>query len=255
MRLISWNVNGLRAVHRKGNLAEVFACDPDILCLQEIKAEKEQLPEEVRHTAGYYSYFESSKEKRGYSGVATYTKREPANVEHGLGIERFDKEGRVLTTYFNDFTLLNVYFPQGGGGDERFQYKLDFYDAFLEHIERLRADGHSIIFCGDVNVAHEEIDLARPEQNHEHPCFRPEVREWIDHVFSLGYIDTFRHFYPRREGAYTYWDMQTRARDRNVGWRIDYFAVSPDLAPRLKNAAIYDSIHGSDHCPVVLDIE
>jgi exodeoxyribonuclease-3 len=255
MRLITWNVNGIRAVHRKGNFQEIFEYQPDILCLQETKAYRDQLADTIQQVSGYESFFESSKEKKGYSGVATYTASTPSAVRYGLGIERFDVEGRVLETDHQRFVLLNIYFPQGGGGEHRFQYKLDFYDTVLERVQQLRYEGRAVVICGDVNVAHEPIDLARPDDNHDHPCFRPEVREWIDAlIHEHGFVDAYRHLYPDRTGAYTYWDMQTRARDRNVGWRIDYFLVTPDLVKDIKNVAILSDVYGSDHCPVLMDM-
>lgn len=255
MKLMSWNVNGLRAVHRKGNWDELFKNQKfDILCLQETKAMEEQLPEEVRKREGFHSYFASSKTKKGYSGVAIYSKIKPEKVEYGIGIESFDDEGRVITAYFKDFVLFNVYFPNGGGGPERLRYKLDFYDSFLEHIEKLRGRGKNIIFCGDVNTAHEAIDLARPKENEKNTGFLPEERAWLDEVIAHGYIDTFRHFYPQKEGMYSYWDMKTRARDRNVGWRIDYFFVHNSIQSKMKKASILSDIYGSDHCPVILEL-
>lgn len=266
MKLVSWNVNGLRAVYRKGEfLSFVKKEKPDIVCLQETKASEEQLPDELRNIPGYHSYFSSSKVKKGYSGVAIYTKEKPEKVAYGMGIKKFDDEGRLLEAHYKDFVLLAVYFPNGGGGPDRLKYKLDFYDAFLAHIEKLRTPktpkgartgkGKKIIFCGDVNTAHEEIDLARPKENEENTGFLPEERAWIDELVNNGYVDVFRYFFPNKTGAYTYWDMKTRARDRNVGWRIDYFFVSPDLLPRVKSAKILANIYGSDHCPVVMEIE
>jgi exodeoxyribonuclease-3 len=255
MRLLSWNVNGLRAVHRNGYFKDFLKEKPDIFCLQETKASPLQLPDEVLHISGYHAYFASSRVRKGYSGVATYSSIEPKDVAYGMEIEKFDREGRLLTLHFRDFILFNVYFPNGGGGPHRLKYKLDFYDAFLEHIERLRKKGHAIIFCGDVNTAHEEIDLARPKENEENTGFLPEERAWIDEVVRLGYIDTFRYFHPHEAGAYSYWDLKTKARDRNVGWRLDYFFVSPNLGKRLKKAAILPSIFGSDHCPVFLELD
>ncbi|MBI4118042.1 MAG: exodeoxyribonuclease III [Parcubacteria group bacterium] len=255
MKLLSWNVNGLRSVHRNGYWPAFLKEAPDIFCFQETKAEVEQLPLEVRDVPGYFSYFSSSKIKKGYSGVATYTKKEPDKVEYGMGIERFDSEGRLLAVYFGKTVLFNVYFPNGGGGPERLAYKFDFYDAFLEHIEALRNDGYKIIFCGDVNTAHEAIDLARPKENEMNTGFLPEERAWIDGVVNHGYLDTFRLLHPRDAGAYSYWDMKTRARDRNVGWRIDYFFISSNLRPRLKDAFILPNILGSDHAPVGIDID
>lgn len=254
MKLVSWNVNGLRAVEKKGFLDWFHGTSPDILCLQETKAEVDQLSDAVKHPEGYHAYFASSRTRKGYSGVALYTKEKPEKVEYGMGIEKFDQEGRIVVGHFKDFVLFNVYFPNGGGGPERLTYKLEFYDAFLSHIERIRKHGKSIIFCGDVNTAHEEIDLARPKENEKNTGFLPEERAWIDEVVYHGYTDTFRHVYPNKTGAYSYWDMKTRARERNVGWRIDYFFVSSDLLPRVERAGILAHVEGSDHCPVWIDI-
>ena len=254
IKILSWNTNGLRATHRDGYFLPLFKDQPDIVCLQETKAEISQLPEEVKNVKGYQSYFSSSKLKKGYSGVAIYTSIEPEKVEYGIGVEKFDDEGRILIAYYKDFTLLNVYFPNGGGGPVRLKYKLDFYDAYLKFIEKLRKNGHSIVFCGDVNTAHEEIDLARPKENKENTGFLPEERAWLDEVVAKGYVDVFRHFYPDKKDAYTYWDMKTFARDRNVGWRIDYFFVSPDLTKNLKSTSIFTDIYGSDHCPIELQL-
>ena len=250
MKILSWNVNGLRAVYRNGYWDTFLKTNPDIFCLQEIKASPEQLPSEVKEAPGYYSYLSSSKIIKGYSGVATFSKIKPDAVEYGMGIAKFDNEGRFLALHFKEFVLVNVYFPNGGRGPERLAYKMDFYDAFFEYVEQLRKKGHKIIFCGDVNTAHEEIDLARPKENEENTGFLPEERAWIDEVVSAGYIDTFRYFYPNKVDAYSYWDLKTRARDRNVGWRIDYFFISPDLKRALKEAFILNHILGSDHCPV-----
>lgn len=253
--MISWNVNGLRAVHTRGQFLEFIKKEkPDILCLQEVKAREEQLSEEVRTIAGYHSYFNSPHEKKGYSGVAIYTKEKPKKVEYGMGVEKLDTEGRLLAAYYDDFVLLNIYFPNGGGGPARLAYKLEFYDAFLAHIEKFRKQGKKIIFCGDVNTAHEAIDLARPKENENSTGFLPEERAWIDEVISHGYTDVFRHFNPNKKDAYTYWDMKTRARDRNVGWRIDYFFVSQSLLPKVRGTKILSDVYGSDHCPIAMDI-
>ena len=255
MKIISWNVNGLRAVSRKERFFPLFQSAPDIVCLQEVKAEAEQLPEEVRNIPGYHSYFTHSKGRKGYSGVAVYTKIKPEKVEYGMGISRFDDEGRMIVVYFGKTVLLNVYFPNGGGGAERLQYKLDFYDAFLEFIEKLRKHGKHIIFCGDVNTAHEAVDLARPKENEKNTGFLPEERAWIDEVIYHGYLDIFRVLHPHTKEAYTYWDMKTGARARNVGWRIDYFFISAELEVKVKRAEIVASYEGSDHCPITLDLD
>lgn len=253
-RIVSWNVNGLRAITKKGFLEWFARESPDILCLQETKVDPEQLPNEVRSVESYSAYFSSSKVKKGYSGVALYTKRVPDAVRYGMGVKRFDDEGRIIEADFGNLTLINVYFPNGGGGPERLRYKLDFYDTFLEHIDAYRSRGREIIFCGDINTAHEEIDLARPKENETHTGFLPEERAWLDEVVSHGYVDTFRYFFPRKTGAYTYWDMKTHARERNVGWRIDYFFVGVETLPRVTRSGIMADVLGSDHCPIFLDL-
>ena len=253
-RVLSWNVNGLRATYKSGHWSDVFEHKPDMLCIQETKASPDQLTPELLNMAGYHSYFSSCITKKGYSGVALYTKEEPLLVQYGIGMPEFDDEGRIVIAHYKDFVLFNVYFPNGGQGPERLDYKLRFYDAFLVHIEKLRKSGKSIVFCGDVNTAHEAIDLARPKENEKNTGFLPEERAWLDEVVNLGYIDTFRHLYPNKSEAYSYWDMKTRARDRNVGWRIDYVFVTSDLIKRLKSAFILGNVYGSDHCPVGMDI-
>lgn len=227
---------------------------PDIVCLQETKASPEQLPDEAKNISGYYSFFASSTVKKGYSGVAVYTKESPLKVEYGLGVKRFDEQGRTLVLHFKDFVLINCYFPNGGGGPEKLKYKLDFYDAFLEFADKL-SKKKPLIFCGDVNVAHEEIDLSRPKENQTHVGFLPEERAWMDEVITHGYVDVFRHFYPNKTEAYTYWDLYTRARDRNVGWRIDYFFASTKFMPRVKSTKILADWYGSDHCPILLEVD
>jgi exodeoxyribonuclease-3 len=255
-KIISWNTNGLRATAKQGFFTPLFKdFKPDILCLQETKAEPEQLPENVRNVPGYFSYFSHSKIKKGYSGVAIYTKVQPGKVEYGMGIKKFDDEGRMLVAHFKDFVLLTVYFPNGGGGHERLAYKLEFYDEFLKFILKLRAKGEKVIFCGDVNTAHAAIDLARPKANEENTGFLPIERAWIDEVVDNGFIDVFRKFYPNKIGAYTYWDMKTFARDRNVGWRIDYFFASAEIMPKVKSTGILTDYFGSDHCPIWLEID
>ncbi|MDO8492675.1 MAG: exodeoxyribonuclease III [bacterium] len=251
MQIISWNVNGLRAVYKKGALDPIYQIDPDIICLQETKSEKEQLPEELQKMSGYHAYFSSSQMRKGYSGVAIYSKIKPDKVITDLPFEK--KEGRVIELHYDKMVLLNVYFPNGGGAPERLKYKLDFYDAFLEHIERLRKNGHSVIFCGDVNVAHEEIDIARPKENENHVGFLPEERAWVDELVYSGYIDIWRHLHPQKV-QYSWWDMKSNARDRNVGWRIDYFFIGANLIKKVKKCEILGNIYDSDHCPVLLDV-
>lgn len=254
MKIVSWNVNGLRACHKKDCWNWFLKENPDILCLQETKATPDQLPEEVRNPKGYFSYFSHPKDKKGYSGVAIYTKIKPDSVEEGMGKKEFDEEGRLLTAYFKKIALINIYFPNGGGGPERLKYKLGFYDQFLVFTEKLKKRGFSIIFCGDINTAHREIDLARPKENSNRTGFLPEERAWLDRVVRKNFVDVFRHFYPNQKDAYTYWDMKTFARERNVGWRIDYFFVSQDLIPNLISTRILSNIYSSDHCPISLEI-
>jgi exodeoxyribonuclease-3 len=252
MRIISWNVNGLRALIKKSGWDWLVNQDADIVCLQETKAHPDQLPPEIVNLPGYLSYFDHSKVKRGYSGVACFTKIKPERVEYGLGIEKLDQEGRFLGLYLKNFVLFNVYFPNGGGGPERLKFKLEYYDAFLKYLEKVRKMQSNIIFCGDVNTAHKEIDLARPKENEENTGFLPIERAWIDKVIEKGYMDIFRVFYPSKKNAYTYWDMKSFARDRNVGWRIDYFFVSKEFLPQVKKSEILDNVLGSDHCPIEL---
>jgi exodeoxyribonuclease-3 len=254
MKIVSWNVNGLRSL-AKDNRWESFlkSTEPDIFCLQETKASPDQLSKELLSPAGYVSFFSSCQVRKGYSGVALYSKSEPLSVVYGMGIPEFDQEGRLVGAEYNDFWLINAYFPNGGKGPERIDYKLRFYDAFLLFIENLRKQ-KPVIFCGDVNTAHEEIDLARPKENEENTGFLPEERAWIDEVIGAGYVDSFRHFHPETKDAYTFWDMQTRARDRNVGWRLDYFFVVQELMKRVKRAEIHSEIYGSDHCPLSITV-
>ena len=256
MRLVSWNVNGIRAVERKGLLRPFFAeTQADIVCFQETKATAEQIEKEVGAIDGYHGYFNAPLEKKGYSGVVIYAKKEPNAVWYGMGSEEFDMEGRFIGADFGDCIVLNVYFPNGGGGPERLAYKLAFYDYFLSYMEELRKKHPNIIMCGDVNTAHEEIDLARPKENRENTGFLPEERAWIDEVIASGYTDTFRYLNPEKRDAYTYWDMKTRSRDRNVGWRLDYFFVSSALLPHLKDARILSDVYGSDHCPIAIELK
>jgi exodeoxyribonuclease-3 len=254
MKIVSWNVNGLRAVARKELFEPMIAgLKPDILLLQETKTREEQLPEAVRSLPGYHSFFNSSQTRAGYSGTAIYSKKEPKEVTYGMGIKEFDEEGRIVTAFYDNLAVSNIYFPNGGKGPERLEYKLNFYEAFLEYIEKLREKG-PVVWGGDVNTAHEEIDLARPKENSKNTGFLPEERAWLDEVVGDGWVDTFRHTQPSKEQAYSWWDMKTRARDRNVGWRIDYLFASPDLHSRIQKAIIHSAVFGSDHCPVSVDI-
>lgn len=255
MKIISWNTNGLRATIKQGFFEPLFEeYKPDIVCLQETKAEAEQIDEQYRNYKKYFSYFESSRTRKGYSGVAIFSNVEPLKVEHGIGIPDLDMEGRTIIAHFADFVLINCYFPNGGGAPERLEYKLKFYDAFLKMVNALKKKGKKVIFCGDVNVAHTEIDLARPKENANHVGFLPVEREWMDQVIENGWTDVFRHTYPNKLDAYTYWDQYSHARERNVGWRIDYFFVTPNLLNSIKEIKILSDYYGSDHCPVLLDV-
>ena len=253
MKVLSWNVNGIRAVDRKGFFQWFTKEKPDVICLQEIKAQKEQLPSHLRNTTNYHLYINSA-EKKGYSGVATYTKQKPLDVKMGFGIDKFDKEGRILITEYSNFILFNIYFPNGKKNQERLDYKLDFYDTFLAYADNLKAKGKKIVICGDFNTAHKEIDLARPKENEKISGFLPIERAWIDTFTDHGYIDTFREFNKQPE-QYSWWDMKTRARERNVGWRIDYFFVNKEFMKYVKNAFILQEVLGSDHCPIGVEIE
>jgi len=253
LRLLSWNVNGIRAIQKKGFLEWLKKENPDILCLQETKAHPDQLDDALKNVDGYESHF-SWAEKKGYSGVVTYTKLKPKDVQKGIGIKKFDNEGRFIVTEFDDFTLFNIYFPNGKASTERLQYKMDFYNTFLKHCQKLLKQNKKIIICGDVNTAHKEIDLARPKENSQTSGFLIEEREWIDKFLVAGFIDTFRIFNQEPE-QYTWWDMVTRARERNVGWRIDYFYISENLKKNIISASIHSSVMGSDHCPIEIELK
>ncbi len=253
-KLISWNVNGIRAVTKKGFMDWFNAQDADLIFLQETKAHLDQMPDEVTNIPGYQSIF-SCGERKGYSGTALFTKHQPLSITTGIGDRpEFDNEGRIICAEFESFVVYGIYFPNGGSGPERLQFKMDFYDAFLAHAEAWRAKGKEVIICGDVNTAHKEIDLARPKQNVGTSGFMPIERAWVDKLVDTGYYDTLRLF--KEEGElYSYWDQRFRARDRNVGWRIDYFFVSEGLKDKVKDAFIQSDVLGSDHCPVGILLE
>lgn len=252
MKILSWNINGIRAGERKGIFDWVKEYSPDIICFQETKAHPNQLDAKILNLDGYHSYWDSA-ERKGYSGVATYSKKEPIQVSTGLGLAEFDAEGRLLETEFEDFVLLNVYFPNGKKDAQRLQYKLDFYKAFLKFILRKRAEGKKVIFCGDVNTAHKPIDLARPEANRKISGFLPIECKWLDQVIEAKFIDTLREFHSE-PNLYSWWDLKTGARQRNIGWRIDYFFIDQALKSKLKDAFILPEIEGSDHCPVGVEM-
>ncbi len=254
MRIISWNVNGIRAVVKKGAFAELLKQKADIIALQETKCTPDQLGKETTSPEGYISFFDSAKERKGYSGVAIYTKVRPERVDYGLGQDEYDTEGRCLTLHYKDFALVNCYFPNGGRDADHFQYKLRYYDEFLKHVQRLEEEYGKVIFCGDMNVAHQPVDLARPKENANSIGFLPIERAWIDRVQEAGFVDTFRALHPEVV-KYSWWDQKTGSRDRNVGWRIDYFFVNEELFPSVKKSDILTDFMGSDHAPTILDID
>ncbi len=254
MKILSWNVNGIRAAQKKGFIEWVKKESPDILCIQETKAEPGQLAAELLHIEGYTSYFSSSKLKKGYSGVAIYTKVIPEKVLHGYDIPKFDDEGRIIIAKYKDFTLINNYYPNGKAREDRLQYKMEFYDAFLDYVNKLKKRGEKLLICGDFNTAHKEIDLARPKDNEDVSGFLPMEREWMDKFISHGYLDTFRMFNAEGEN-YTWWHQVTFSRERNVGWRIDYFFASENFANKIANAFIMPDVMGSDHCPVGVEVQ
>ena len=249
--LASWNVNGIRAAEKKGFLDWLLKSKYDIVGLQETKAEVGQLSPKLVHPDGYESYW-SSAIRKGYSGTAVYTKPSPIFAETNFGDPFLDGEGRIVLLEYEKFFLFNVYFPNGGSGPERLAFKLEFYKRFLKLAESFRKK-KPVIICGDVNTAHEEIDLARPKENANTSGFMPIERKWVSELIKAGYIDTFRMF-TKDGGHYSWWDQKTNSRSRNVGWRIDYFLVSKELEKHVKKAWIDSDTMGSDHCPVVLEL-
>ncbi len=240
------------APDKKGFLEWLATISPDILCVQETKARPDQLPQQLIEPSGFSSYWHSA-QKPGYSGVAVYTKEKPLNVETAMGSNRFDDEGRFIRLDFDNFSIFNIYFPNGKASSDRLRFKMDFYETFLLQIQSLRKERQRLIFLGDVNTAHKEIDLARPKENEKVSGFLPEEREWIDRMVSLGYVDTFRQFHTEA-GLYSWWDLKTRARERNVGWRIDYVFVTQEMLDSVKDAFILSDVTGSDHCPVGVEL-
>ena len=256
LKLVSWNVNGLRAALKKDFLESVKKSDADIFSVQETKLQASQLTDEMRQIPGYASYWSHSTIKKGYSGVGTWTRITPSNVCHGFGIEEFDQEGRVLELDFGDFIFFNVYYPNGQMSEERLEYKLGFYKAFFERADAYKNNGRSLIITGDFNTAHNEIDLTNPKKNEKTSGFLRIERDWLDKIVENGYVDTFRHLHPDTE-KYSWWTYRFKARERNIGWRIDYFFVTQDIIENgwVKNAFIDNDVFGSDHCPVGLEIE
>jgi exodeoxyribonuclease-3 len=253
MKLCSWNVNGFRAICAKEEWNWFRSSQADIVGLQETRTEAEQVPEEHRQPAGYHAYWLSAGRK-GYSGVAVFSRPAPLTVLRELPQEAWRGEGRLLHLEYPDFHFLNVYFPNGQQGEERLRYKLGYYDAFLDYAQQLRRS-KPIVACGDFNTAHRPLDLARPKENENSSGFLPVERAWLDKFIAAGYVDSFRLIQGEKTGAYSWWSFRMKARARNIGWRIDYFFVSAELVPRVKNAWIEAEAQGSDHCPVGLELE
>lgn len=265
IKLISWNVNGIRAIAGKEDWKFFTDSDADIIGLQETKASPEQVPDDLRSPAGRQAWWSSSVVKKGYSGVAVFSRRPPLAVSSELPEKNFQGEGRILHLEYPWFHYCNVYFPNGGeeildergkptGTFKRLSYKMGFFEAFLRYAQQLRQE-KPLVICGDFNIAHNPIDLARPDQNTKNTGFLPEERAWLDHFTAQGYVDTFRYIHGAVEGKYSWWSYRMRARARNIGWRLDYFFVSEELLPALRNAWIDDQVFGSDHCPVGLELE
>ncbi len=250
MKITTWNVNGYRAILRKDALKWISDVDPDVLCIQETKLQLDQITDEEATIDSYQSTWHSA-ERKGYSGVASFFKKQPIEIKPGIGIEKFDAEGRVIRSKHEEFSLFNIYFPNGGQGNKRVAFKLEFYEELLEICDDLHKKGENIIITGDFNTAHEEIDLANPKQNEKNTGFLPEERAWIDKYLEHGFVDVYRLLNPESE-EYTWWTYRFNARQNNVGWRLDYFLVSEKLAGRVKDVVIHQEIMGSDHCPVSL---
>jgi len=254
MKILCWNVNGIRAIAKKGFFDWMAKEDADIVCLQETKAHPDQL-EALHLTPPGYDSFWAWAERPGYSGVAIYTKAACKDCKVGIGIPRFDEQGRTLVLETAHFTLINGYFPNGGEDNSRVPYKLAYSDAVLEYAKALERQGKSVIICGDLNTAHAEIDIARPRENATTTGFLPIERAWMDKLVAAGYVDIFRHLHPGEPNQYTWWSYRMRARERNVGWRIDYFFVTPNLVEKVTAASIESQVTGSDHCPIRLELD
>ncbi|MBN2050093.1 MAG: exodeoxyribonuclease III [Spirochaetales bacterium] len=250
-RITSWNVNGIRAAEKKGLFTWLRERKPDMLCLQETKAHPEQLSSEFLEQEGYHSYFLAA-DRKGYSGVALYSREKPLSLGN-LGIAEFDCEGRVLVAEYPAFLLINAYFPNSQSEGARLSYKIEFCEALHTYCDGLAAEGKEVILCGDYNIAHKPIDLANPKSNEKNPGYLPEERAWMDTFLGSGYIDTFRIFH-QEGGHYTWWTYRFQAREKNVGWRIDYHCITPGLKDKIKDALILSDVYGSDHCPVELVI-
>jgi exodeoxyribonuclease III len=253
MKIITWNVNGIRAALGKNALDWAFEQQPDALCLQEVKAREEQLDDEQR-SAFKLPHIWNAAQRPGYSGVATFYKQQPDEIVTGIGADEFDVEGRVIQTLWGGIRLFNIYFPNGQRGQDRVDYKLAFYAHLLKLCSKLHKRGEQVIITGDFNTAHMPIDLKNPKENEKTSGFLPEEREWVQKLLDHGFVDAYRRLYPEKV-EYTWWTYRLNARQRGIGWRLDYFLVSEALMPRVKDVVIYDKVMGSDHCPVVLTLE
>ena len=256
LKLISWNVNGLRAAMKKDLPGAFQKLDADVIAIQETKLQESQLDADMSRIEGYASYWSHCTVKKGYSGVGAYSRVAPEGVRYGVGQARFDAEGRIIEMDFGSFLFFNVYFPNGQMSAERLQYKLDFYETFFDYADDRRRGGKSLVICGDYNTAHNEIDLANPKANENTSGFLRIERDWLDRIVDRGYVDTYRHLHPDTV-KYSWWTYRFKARERNIGWRIDYFFATRDLidAGRVKETFIDNDIHGSDHCPIGLTVE
>jgi exodeoxyribonuclease-3 len=253
MKIISWNVNGIRAALKKGFIEFVEREEPDFLCVQETKAHQAQIEPRLLNPAGLKSNW-SSAVRKGYSGVATYSSKEPKSVEHGIGVAEYDSEGRFVITECEDFTLYNIYFPNGGSGSERHSFKQKFLYDLNRHLQPLVKAGKRLVIVGDYNVAHREIDIYDPVRLKGESGFLPEERLWFDSFLDIGFVDTFRYLHPTQSEKFTWWSMLERGRIGNRGWRIDYICVTQNLVSKIKRAEILDGQQGSDHCPVLLEL-
>lgn len=256
MKIICWNVNGVRAVWKKGIVDFMKKEDADLFCIQENKIQEDQLTDELTMPLDYKSEWVCA-EKKGYSGVTNYYKKAPKHIQRelGNGTGKHDGEGRMVIFEYEEFTLVNVYIPNGGQGDHRIEFKLNYYDEMLDYFEKLRKEGHNLVICGDFNTAHHPIDLARPEQNENVTGFLPVERAWLDKFTAAGYVDVWRHFNPNTPNVYTWWSYRAGARQRNVGWRIDYFFVNEEFLDKVKNIEVLSEVMGSDHCPLRLELD
>lgn len=250
MKLISWNVNGLRACVQKGFLDFFHSIDADIFCIQETKLQEGQIELDLK---GYFQYWNYAN-KKGYSGTAIFSKKEPLSVSYGIGIEQHDQEGRVITLEFDEFYLITVYTPNSQAELARLDYRMEWENDFLQYLKALE-EKKPVIFCGDLNVAHNEIDLKNPKSNRKNAGFTDEERSKFTELVNSGFIDTYRYFYPDQEGVYSWWSYRFQARAKNAGWRIDYFCTSASLESSLKDAKIHTEVLGSDHCPVELTLD